>query len=236
MNKIGLLALVFVILATGCNKKKTGETTDPNYVDFSVAVQDTLLFDNLKELTLPVSVQRISGASTGDCKLTFETIDNPNFSVSANDLSCPINDSRSFTVRYNVSLVPGIYRATITVTQFNVNNPKVVTKTVYLKVSPDCEYDYRNSKNGIITYISNGNPTNKSITCSYYSDNTLEVKNLANNRTLYLNLDCATSQVSMAPYTSGSFLYTGNGTVVGNQINFNLYSDGALFATMDIMP
>jgi hypothetical protein len=227
------LALSIASLSA-CTKEQTIE--EQPLVQAQIIAPDTLHYDNLRVMKLPVAITRASGAYNGEFSVRFEPIDFiENFQGVNNGVVGKLNNFIDAEIAHIAGLKPGVHRGKILVQQLGNKEALVLNKEVYLKVTPTCDYDYRDYKNGSITY--NGmSPEARNITCSYELDNTLAITNLFGGRTIYVDVLCNQSNAVMIPFTEKNKTYTATGTINGTSIVFELFSDGLKYATMEINP
>jgi hypothetical protein len=223
-----LTVLLLIFLFSSCKKS---EVTDPPEPQFSFLASDSIVFIHSGAITYTVSVQAEAGKELGARLQNLPT----GFSVSETEIIIPANESRSFSVSLNqIQVQPGTYPCDLNVTIYNTNvAPK--RKTVQLVFAPNCAYAFQNHVNGRITYASNGIAENRNINCVYTAQGQLAVSGLS-PYTMIFNVDCEAQTVNMQPLTNNGFYMTANGQINGSEINFQLYSDGTLFANGLIRP
>jgi hypothetical protein len=223
---ISLLTIAFIF---SCNKDKDEPNDSP--INLSFKVQDSLIFEHSGKKNLNIEV------SSNSNKTFMARIENANnaFKISTNPINIPSNENRFFEIEFKQKdVVPNAYACNLSVTIPNENFvPK--TKTIYFVFNPNCAYNFRNHKNGEITFQINGLQQNKAITCSYNESGQLVVKNLT-TYDVVLNFNCENNQVEMQPLTNIGSYMTANGSVSGNEINLQMFSDGNLHAIAKIKP
>jgi len=228
--KTSVTLVIFLLLLpfSSCKKSEVTDTPEPQ---FSFISADSIIFVHSGALQYSVSVQAASGKELGARLENLPT----GFSVSEAEIIIPANESRSFSVNMNqIQVQPGAYPCDLNITIYNTNvSPK--RKTVQLVFAPNCAYNFRNHVNGRITYASNGIAENRNINCVYTAQGQLAVSGLS-PYTMIFNVDCDAQTVSMQPLTNNGFYMTANGQINGSEINFQLFSDGVLFANGLIRP
>jgi len=225
------ISLIIFFLFLNISSCKKNEVTDTQEPQFSFSAGDSIVFIHSGSLPLSVSVQADAGKELGARLENLPT----GFTVSQSEILIPANDTRSFNVGMNqIQVQPGAYPCDLIVTIYNVNVvPK--RKTIQLVFAPNCAYNFRNHVNGRITYTLNGIAENRNITCVYTAQGQLAVSGLS-PYTMIFNMDCEAQTVNMQPLTNNGFYMTADGQINGSEINFQLYSDGALFANGLIRP
>lgn len=220
--------LFILLMIASCKKDQEPSNQEPQ---FSFSAADSIVFIHGGIVEYAVSVQADAGKELGARLVNLPS----GFSVSQSEVLIPANESRTFNVSMNQAQVqPGAYPCDLNVTIYNTNiTPK--RKTIQLVYAPNCAYGFRNHVNGRITYVSNGIPQNRSITCTYTAQGQLAVSGLS-PYTMIFNVDCAAQTITMQPLTNNGFYMTANGQINGSEINFELYSDGELFANGLIRP
>jgi hypothetical protein len=215
--------------------KKTPTTTlNPQIVNFEMEVADTIIFDNLKSIKLPVKIKRTSGASSGDFTIRFESIDNQFIASTPTDLICPSDDFRNYDVSYTFKIEPGVYRATIKATQVNINNPESKTKTVYFVVRPSCAFNFKDYKSAKTVWVINGLTNYINVSCNYNLDNTLGVSGIATNFAHNLQFNCSNNTINVLPVTYNGNVYAGSGTFSAGKINLTMTYNGAYNGVVEI--
>jgi hypothetical protein len=212
--------------------KKTSTDTNPQPVVFTFSAPDTILFEYSGNKPLAVGVQctedREFGASLSGL--------NGSFSDNNQDLVIRSNQQQSFNITFNqLGATPGIYPCELRMSVFNVNNYTPQYKTIQLVYAPNCGYNFINHINGEITYQINGNLLYRNISCSYNNLGQLVISNLT-SFPVTLDVNCQAQTVTMKPVTINGFYMTGDGTIQGQFINLNIYSNGALDAVSKIKP
>ena len=222
--------LVFTVVI-GFQSCKKNTDTDPLPVVFSFTAPDTLEFEHSGAMPLEVSVQCTQEKQFGASLSGL----NAAFSDGYQQLLISSNQSASFNIQfYQTNALPGTYPCQLTVSVANENNTPQ-SKTIQLKYTPNCAYNYRNYQNGEITYQSNGTLLNKSINCTYNDQGQLAVSGLT-TYTVVLNFDCPSQTVTMQPLTNLGFYMTADGSIQGQDIVLTMYSDGNLHAVARIKP
>jgi hypothetical protein len=212
--------------------KKNSTDTNTQSVVYTFSAPDTVLFEYSGNKNLTVGVQcaeeREFGASLSGLNGAF--YDNNQTLVIRS------NQQQSFNITFNqLGATPGIYPCELRMSVFNVNNYTPQYKTVQLVYKPNCAYNFINHINGEITYQINGILLNRSISCSYNNLGQLVVTNLT-SFPVTLDVNCQSQTVSMKPLTNNGFYMTGDGTIQGQYINLNIYSNGTLDAISKIKP
>lgn len=238
MKKINILILTICLsILFSCKKKDDNQTVDTK-VDFSITCADTLFFDNVsQDEGLSVNVVRNGGATSGDVALNLSNFSNSEFYASANDIICPIDESRSLNVHFTSSnLAAGIHTCKLTATQANYSgSSNTKTKTIYLKVQPTCAFSFKDFINGNITYNINGIKNNYSVDCKYELDNTLSITGLTPYK-LTLKLNCNDNTFTVKQLTYNGWLIGGSGTYTNSKISGILTNNGVNNASFEIIP
>jgi len=230
-NSIGWVCLICVFSCfVSCKKNNTDPISTP--VVFTFSAPDTILFEYSGNKPLAVGVQcteeREFGASLSGL--------NGSFSDNNQDLVIRSNQQQSFNITFNqLGATPGIYPCELRMSVFNVNNYTPQYKTIQLVYAPNCGYNFINHINGEITYQINGILLNRSISCSYNNVGQLVITNLT-SFPVTLDVNCQAQTVTMKPVTINGFYMTGDGTIQGQFIYLNIYSNGALDAVAKIKP
>jgi len=228
LRTISILLLLTVLLSD-CKKKGGSDTTVKK--TFSFQCSDTLVFDNVKSILLPVTVS----SSSGNFDLSLQNISDGNFNMIKNNVNCPANESRSLEIKYvPISVEPGIHTCQLRVVDMD-DGSNVMYKTIYLVIRPACAFNFRNFINGKITYYINGIATYKSIACQYEIDNSLRVTNLS-TWNINLNLDCINQTCTIKPVTVNGYLKGGTGTFTDTKISFTISDNGTAIADAEIYP
>ncbi|MCB0820771.1 MAG: hypothetical protein KDC13_09115 [Bacteroidetes bacterium] len=226
--KLLLPAFFAFILISSCKKD---ETDPPEATQFSFSIPDSLVFEHSDTKSVTVSVQSESGKSFIS---TFETIPPQAFGYFDGEVTIAANQSGVLELEfYQTFAMPGVYTGTVRVAVPNENNA-IKTKDISLIYRPNCMYDFRNHVYGQITYVSNGQLQNKTITCSYDTQGRLVVAGLT-PYDVVLNADCANQTVSMVPLVNNGFYMTGSGQIEGNEIALQIFSDGTLHSNSRIL-
>jgi hypothetical protein len=213
----------------GC--KKSSNDNNTSVIDYTYEAADSLIFEHTGQINYSVKINSTTGKEFSAALTEI----NGAFSLQYNNVSIPSNETRNIPISFNqYNVVPDLYPCKLSLVVPNENN-STKTKTVWLVYRPNCAYSFKDHINGDITYVTNGQLNNKSIVCTYNDDGQLQIAGLA---PFYftLNFDCAAQTVTMKQITHLNSLITGNGTISNNQINFQMYNDGALNAVLNIKP
>jgi hypothetical protein len=218
-----------IIFITAC-EKDTPEEEPPQPTVYTFTAPDSLVFEHIGTKQIEISIQSskptsLFGAILKDVNGIFVT--------SSQEIQIPANESRTINVRLTQnSAPPGAYPAVLEVWIYN-ENMVYKNKTIQLVYAPNCAYTYRNHQNGQITYVLNGIPQNKTITCAYNDEGQLVVTGLTPYQ-VKLNFDCAAQTVTMQPLTHNGDYMTGTGMIEGDEIVLQMFSDGVVHSNSRI--
>jgi len=221
MKKSLTLILTAFVCFSSCKKD---ETEQPKPTQFSFSIPDSLVFEHSDTKPIPVSVQSESAKTF---YATFESLPPSGFGYFQNPIEIEANQTGNLNLDfYQTQVTPGTYIADVRVSLPNENNA-IQTKEIKLVYRPNCGYAFRNYTIGEHTFVSSGNLVNKSITCAYNLEGQLEVEGLTSYM-LTLDLNCAESTVSMAPFLHLGNVVTCTGTIEGSEIALQIFNDGVL--------
>lgn len=216
------------ILFSSCKKD---DPEQPQPTQFSFTIPDSLVFEHSDTKAVTVNVQSASGKSF---IATFETLPPNAFGYFDGDISIAANQSGNLELEfYQTFAEPGNYTGIVRVAVPNENNA-IQTKEINLVYRPNCLYAFRNYVYGQITFVSNGNLLNKTISCEYNLDGQLEISGLT-TYDVVLNADCENQTVSMVPLINNGFYMTGSGQIEGDEIALQIFSDGELHSNSRIL-
>ncbi len=220
---------ILLVLAYFSSCKKD-ETDPPKPTQFSFSIPDSLVFEHSETKPLPVSVQ---SESSKTFYATFESLPPDGFGYFLDPIEIEANQTGNLNLDfYQTQVVPGTYIADVRVSLPNENNA-IQNKEIKLVYRPNCMYDFREHVYGQITFVSNGNPLNKTISCNYNLEGQLEISGLT-TYDVVLNADCDNQTVTMVPLINNGFYMTGEGQIEGNEIALQIYSDGVLHSNSRI--
>lgn len=220
--KLILTVCIALTIISSCKKDEDPQT--PVTTQFSFTIPDSVVFEHSQTKEIAVSVQSESNKTF---TATFESLPPQAFGYFGNEILIEANQTGLLPLDfYQTFATPGAYTAEIRVAVPNENNA-IQTKEISLIYRPNCLYDFRNHVYGQITFVSNGNPLNKTISCFYNLDGQLEISDLT-TYDIVLNADCENQTVTMVPLINNGFYMTGTGQINGNEIDLQIFSDGAL--------
>lgn len=229
MKNIQNFFAILLILTIVNSCKKEEDPQQPAATVFSFSCPDSLVFEHSETQSLTVSVQ---SESSKMFSATFEDVPS-NFGYHESPISLAGNQSGNLNIDFYQTLSnPGTFTTTVSVSVPNENNA-IKSKEVKLIYRPNCLYAMRNHVYGQLTYVSNGQLLNKTITCAYNLEGQLEVSGLT-PYDVVLNADCANQTVSMVPFINNGFYMTGTGQIEGNEIALQIFSDGSIHSNSRI--
>jgi hypothetical protein len=221
--------LILVLLAFAACKKEE-DPKQPEVTQFSFSIPDSVVFEHSQTKSIPVTVMSESNKTF---YATFEELPPYAFGHFADDTPIEANQTGNLELDfYQTQAEPGTYTGKVRVSVPNENNA-IQYKDIKLIYSPNCLYDFRNHVYGQITFVSNGNPLNKTISCSYNLEGQLEISGLT-TYDVVLNADCDNQTVTMIPLINNGFYMTGEGQIQGNEITIQIFSDGELHSNSTI--
>jgi hypothetical protein len=222
-----LPSLLAFTLISSCKKD---ETEPPKATQFSFNIPDSLVFEHSDTKPIPVSVQSESAKTF---YATFESLPPSGFGYFQNPIQIQANQTGNLNLDfYQTQVIPGLYTANIRVSLPNENNA-IQNKEIKLVYRPNCMYDFRNHVYGQITFVSSGNPLNRTIDCEYDTEGRLVISGLT-TYDVKLTANCENQTVTMVPLINNGFYITGLGQIEGNEIALQIYSDGALHSNSRI--
>ena len=164
---------------------------------------------------------------------TFEELPPYAFGHFADDTPIEANQTGSLELDfYQTQAEPGTYTGKVRVSVPNENNA-IQYKDIKLVYRPNCMYDFREHVYGQITFVSNGQLQNKTISCTYNLEGELEVSGLT-TYDVVLNADCDNQTVTMVPLINNGFYMTGSGQIEGNEIALQIFSNGVIHSNSRI--
>ncbi|MEX1189871.1 MAG: hypothetical protein WED33_11480 [Bacteroidia bacterium] len=223
-----LLSIIALVVIASC--KKEDDPKQPEVTLFSFTIPDSVVFEHSETKSIPVTVLSESAKTF---YATFEELPPSAFGYFDNDIPIEANQTGNLELDfYQTFANPGNYTGTVRVSVPNENNA-IQYKDIKLIYRPNCMYDFRDHIYGQITFVSNGNPQNKTIDCTYNLEGQLEVSGLT-TYDVVLNADCENQTVTMVPLINNGFYMTGTGQIEGNEIALQIYSDGDLHSNSRI--
>lgn len=217
-----LLSIFALVVIASC--KKEDDPKQPEVTQFAFTIPDSLVFQHSETQLLPVTVQ---SESDKVFYATFEELPPNAFGYFADETPIEANQTGNLELDfYQTQAEPGTYTGKVRVSVPNENNA-IQYKDIKLVYRPNCIYDFREHVYGQITFVSNGNPLNKTISCSYNLEGQLEVSGLT-TYDVKLSADCENQTVTMIPLINNGFYMTGSGQIEGNEIALQIYSDGTV--------
>jgi hypothetical protein len=226
-----LLMALFGMMTQSCKKDKSSVVPLPR-IEFTVSSADTLVFEHSGTKDFEVSV---SSVHQKDFVASFSDI-NAAFTLTEREQLISSNTARNFSFTFNqFGVQPGVYPSKLSVSVAN-ENAESFEKNVMLVYRPNCAYEFRDYKNGEITYQINGILQNKTLTCSYNTSGKLSITGLT-PYPVVLEINCDNKTVSMQPVIHNGATKTAQGSInMQQQIELSIFNDGAPDAVAVIKP
>lgn len=223
------VSLFLMLILVAC--KKETDTSGEVVPVYSFSAPDSLVFEHSSIKTLKI---KVNGESNTGFAAKLNNV--PAFFGSYGELQIPSNEEREYQIEFNqFSAVPNSYPIELSVFVPNINLANTQNKTIQLIYRPNCGYSFKNYVNADITYTINGLLENKSVTCSYESDGRFKVTGLVPFEMIF-TFDCGAQSFTMAPVTHLGEVKTCLGAIQGQNLVYEIYSNGALSATGKIQP
>lgn len=225
-----LLSLFILVVFASCNKEDDPKQPEPT--QFSFTIPDSVVFDHSQTISIPVTVH---SESDKEFFTTFETLPQYAFGYFDDEIAIPANQTVNLPLDfYQTQAEPGSYTGVVRVSIPKENNA-IQTKDIKLVYRPNCLYSFRNHVYGQITFVSNGNLLNKTISCAYDTEGRLVVSGLT-TYDVVMNANCDNQSVTMVPLIHNGFYMTGSGQIEGDEISLQIFSDGDLHSNSRIKP
>jgi hypothetical protein len=223
-----LLSIIALLVIASC--KKEDDPKQPEVTQFSFSIPDSVVFEHSQTKSIPVTVMSETNKTF---YATFEELPPYAFGHFADDTPIEANQTGSLELDfYQTQAEPGTYTGKVRVSVPNENNA-IQYKDIKLVYRPNCMYDFREHVYGQITFVSNGQLQNKTISCTYNLEGELEVSGLT-TYDVVLNADCDNQTVTMVPLINNGFYMTGSGQIEGNEIALQIFSNGVIHSNSRI--